>query len=157
MQTFQKAAVAFCLSCICAETVALLTESGWARRCIKVLAGLYILVVLLRAFPAAGAELQRIAVPKRSPVELQSTDEQILAQAENQLERKLKAECLAQFGIAMELQITLEQINGTVHAARAEMIVPSESIDTSSCRDAAEYLRQQLGTEAEIRAGEDTG
>ena len=157
MQTFQKAAVVFCLSCICAETVTLVTESGWARRCIKALAGLYILVVLLREFPAAGAELQKMTAPKRDPVALQSTDAQIFAQAETRLEKTLETECLEQFGIAPDLQITLEQTDETVHAIRAVMTVPGGSIDTSPCRDAAEYLRRQLGTEVEIKAGEDAG
>lgn len=155
MQAFQKAAVMFCLSCICAEMVTLLTGSGWARRCIKALAGLYILVVLLRVFPTAGTELQKMTVPAQDPVELPSADVQILEQAESRLERSLEAECLEQFGVKIELQVTLEQNDKTVRAVRAVMTVPGGSTDLPRCRDAAEYLRQRLDTEVEIRTGED--
>ena len=55
MHAFQTAASAFCIACICAEITTLLAGAGWAGRCIKAVAGLYILVIL---FPAdeAGTE-----------------------------------------------------------------------------------------------------
>lgn len=48
MQTVRALTAAFCLACIGAELTAQLVDAGWARQCIKALAGLYILVVLLR-------------------------------------------------------------------------------------------------------------
>ena len=54
MQTLKSAAVVFCTACICAELLARLTGNSWARRCIKAVAGLYILVVLLQVIPQAG-------------------------------------------------------------------------------------------------------
>ena len=51
MQTLKSAAVVFCTACICAELLARLTGNNWARRCIKAVAGLYILVVLLQVIP----------------------------------------------------------------------------------------------------------
>lgn len=44
-----RVVTAFCLACVCTELLVQLVEAGWARRCIKVVAGLYILTVLLRA------------------------------------------------------------------------------------------------------------
>ena len=37
-----RVVTAFCLACVCAELLVQLVEAGWARRCIKVVAGLYI-------------------------------------------------------------------------------------------------------------------
>ena len=48
MHAFQTAASAFCIACICAEITTLLVGAGWAGRCIKAVAGLYILVILFR-------------------------------------------------------------------------------------------------------------
>ena len=42
MHAFQTAASAFCIACICAEITTLLAGAGWAGRCIKAVAGLYI-------------------------------------------------------------------------------------------------------------------
>ena len=44
MHAFQTAASAFCIACICAEITTLLAGAGWAGRCIKAVAGLYILL-----------------------------------------------------------------------------------------------------------------
>lgn len=50
-----RVVTAICLACVCAELLVQLVEAGWARRCIKVVAGLYILTVLLRATSALPA------------------------------------------------------------------------------------------------------
>ena len=57
MQTLKSAAVVFCTACICAELLARLTGNSWARRCIKAVAGLYILVVLLQVIPQLRTEV----------------------------------------------------------------------------------------------------
>lgn len=80
MQTLKAAAVVFCTACIGAELVARLTGSGWARQCIKVVAGLYILVVLLQTAPQLRAEVQSFTVPEAAPAQLGTLEE--LVQAE---------------------------------------------------------------------------
>ena len=80
MQTLKAAAVIFCTACIGAELVTQLTGNGWARQCIKVVAGLYILVVLLRAVPQLKAEVQSFTVPETTRVQLGTLEE--LVQAE---------------------------------------------------------------------------
>ena len=45
MQPLERAVAIFCIACICAELTTQLAGSTWARRCIKAVAGLYILVV----------------------------------------------------------------------------------------------------------------
>ena len=80
MQTLKAAAVIFCTACIGAELVAQLTGNGWARQCIKVVAGLYILVVLLHAVPQLKAEVQSFTVPETTQAQLGTLEE--LVQAE---------------------------------------------------------------------------
>ena len=64
MKALQTLTVSFCLACICAEIVTLLTGPGWPRRCIKALAGLYILVILLRLLSGTGFRQIRAEVPE---------------------------------------------------------------------------------------------
>ena len=61
MHAFQTAASAFCIACICAEITTLLVGAGWAGRCIKAVAGLYILVILFRLAPQMKLELKSAA------------------------------------------------------------------------------------------------
>lgn len=70
MQTLKSAAVIFCTACICAELLARLTGNSWARRCIKAVAGLYILVVLLQVIPQLRTEVQSFSVPDLSPASM---------------------------------------------------------------------------------------
>ena len=51
MQAFQRAAAVFCMACIGAELVSRFGWLSWAGRCIKAVAGLYILAVLLAQLP----------------------------------------------------------------------------------------------------------
>lgn len=155
MNMIRTLTVSFCLACICAETVTFLAGPGWPRRCIKALAGLYILVVLLQLLSGAGAGLKQAALPMQSPASFRSTDDVILAQAGTQLEETLEAECKAQFGREVRLKIVLEQNGQSVGVSRAEMTIPPGE-DPASCAEAAAYLRQQLGTEVQITAGEAT-
>ena len=78
MQAFQNAAAAFCIACICAEVTALLTGTGWAGRCIKAVAGLYILVVLFRLVPGVKPELKSAMEAVPSSVRIQSAEISIL-------------------------------------------------------------------------------
>ena len=105
MRTFQAAAAVFCLACICTETVTLLVGSGWARRCIKALAGLYILIVLLQLLPSARTELGKWTVPQSTPVSLPGLEDQILADAQSRLEAQLESECRQQFGLDAVIRV----------------------------------------------------
>ena len=154
MKTLQTLTVSFCLAGICAETVTLLTGPGWPRRCIKALAGLYILVVFLRIFSGTGARRIQTDLPVQAPVSIQDTEGAVLAQAEEQLEKNLEAACKERFGKKAALSIALEQNEQEVCVSHAEMRIPlGES--AASYAEAAEYLRQQLGAEVEIVTGEE--
>ena len=150
MRTFQAAAAVFCLACICTETVTLLVGSGWARRCIKALAGLYILIVLLQLLPSARTELGKWTVPQSTPVSLPGLEDQILADAQSRLEAQLESECRQQFGLDAVIRVILEQDGQT------SMTVPAGS-STALCREAADYLQQRLGVEPSLQTEEETG
>ena len=57
MQPLERAVAIFCIACICAELTTQLAGSTWARRCIKAVAGLYILVVFARTVPQAQRQI----------------------------------------------------------------------------------------------------
>ena len=49
MQALERAAAFFCTACICAELLSRFVGQGWGQKCIKAVAGLYILVVFADA------------------------------------------------------------------------------------------------------------
>ena len=86
MQPLERAVAIFCIACICAELTTQLAGSTWARRCIKAVAGLYILVVFARTVPQAHVQLRAFLVPVQEPVSIASPEMAILAQTQAQLE-----------------------------------------------------------------------
>ena len=150
MQAFQTASAAFCLACICAEIVELLTGSGWTRRCIKAVAGLYILIVLLRFLPGMRVELQKAQPDSIAPASLPSAQTQILAQTQAALQQKLQEECTARFGITLRLEITLEQADETIRASKVVVHAPAGA----NTQEITAFLRQELGTEEVLWAEE---
>ena len=74
MHAFQTAASAFCIACICAEITTLLVGAGWAGRCIKAVAGLYILVILFRLAPQMKLELKSAAAAAPAAVRTDRSD-----------------------------------------------------------------------------------
>ena len=81
MQALKTACAVFCTSCICAEVLTRFAGSGWARRCIKAVAGLYILVVFARTLPKAGAQLQAFSMPQAQPAFFGTLDDLIASEA----------------------------------------------------------------------------
>ena len=81
MQPLERAVAIFCIACICAELTTQLAGSTWARRCIKAVAGLYILVVFARTLPKAGAQLQAFSLPQAQPVFFGTLDDLIASEA----------------------------------------------------------------------------
>ena len=146
MQAFQNAAAAFCIACICAEVTALLTGTGWAGRCIKAVAGLYILVVLFRLAPGVKPELKSAMEVVPSSVHIQSAEISILQKAQERLESSLRT----------ELDITLMQEGQTVQAGSAGFTILSECTDAEKQQVAA-YLQEALGTASVWEMQEEVG
>ena len=129
MHAFQTAASAFCIACICAEITTLLAGAGWAGRCIKAVAGLYILVILFRLAPQMKLELKSAA--------------------------DLCAECERRFGTKVKLEITLTRTEQTVRAEKVLVILPAACTSAEQSRIAA-YLQQELGMAPILEVQEDT-
>lgn len=104
-----RVVTAFCLACVCAELLVQLVEAGWARRCIKVVAGLYILTVLLRAISALPARTAQWLQPVQASASIEGVETAILTEAAKRLNEMLAAECEAQTGIPVRVETELEQ------------------------------------------------
>ena len=156
MQSFQNAASAFCIACICAEVTALLTGTGWAGRCIKAVAGLYILVVLFRLTPGVKPEPKSAMETVPSSVSIQNAETSILQKTQERLESSLQAECMQRFGVPIELDITLTQEGQTVQAGSAGFTILSECTDAEKQQVSA-YLQEALGTASVWEMQEEVG
>ena len=140
MHAFQTAASAFCIACICAEITTLLAGAGWAGRCIKAVAGLYILVILFRLAPQMKLELKSAAAATPAAVSIQSTETSLLQGTQERLEADLCAECERRFGT----KVTLTRTEQTVRAEKVLVILPAACTSAEQSRIAA-YLQQELG------------
>lgn len=156
MHTFQTAASAFCIACICAEITTLLTGTGWAGKCIKAVAGLYILVVLFRLAPGMKLEIKNTMEISPASVSIQNVETSLLQGTQEQLEAFLCAECQHRFGVLIKLDITLAQDGQTVQAENAELVILSECTDAEKQQIIA-YLQETLGTASIREVQEDTG
>ena len=156
MHAFQTAASAFCIACICAEITTLLAGAGWAGRCIKAVAGLYILVVLFRLAPGVKPELKSAMEAVPSSVRIQSAETSILQKAQERLESSLRAECMQRFGVPIELDVTLMQEGQTIQAGSADFTILSECTDAEKQQVAA-YLQEALGTASVREMQEEVG
>lgn len=154
MHAFQTAASAFCIACICAEITTLLAGAGWAGRCIKAVAGLYILVILFRLAPQMKLELKSAAAAPAA-VSIQSTETSLLQGAQERLEADLCAECERRFGTKVKLEITLTWTEQTVRTEKVLVILPAACTSAEQSRIAA-YLQQELGMAPILEVQEDT-
>ena len=155
MQGLKTAAAVFCMACIGGELTAQLTGKGWPRRCIKAVAGLYILVVFAQLLPGAKAQFKPVPLPQASEIDLGTAEQAVLRQAEQQLETSLAEECAAQTGTAVRLEITLAQTSAGVAAQKVRCFLPA-GCSPAAREAAADFLRGALGVEPELVEGGET-
>ena len=149
MQALERAAAVFCTACICAELAARFVGPGWGQKCIKAVAGLYILVAFADALPGAKAQLTAPKLPQAGSVSVGSLEDAILAQTEEELSRRLEDACLREAGIRVKLRITLCRTAEGV-AASAVQVVPQQDPLTDARKQAVEeLLTAQLQLEPE--------
>ena len=156
MQALERAAAVFCTACICAELLSRFVGQGWGQKCIKAVAGLYILVVLFRLAPGVKPELKSAMEVVPSSVHIQSAETSILQKAQERLESSLRTECMQRFGVPIELDITLTQEGQTVQAGSAGFTILSECTDAEKQQVAA-YLQEALGTASVREIQEEVG
>lgn len=149
MQIFQRVAAVFCMACIGAELVSLLAGQTWAGRCIKAVAGLYILAVLLSQLPRLPGNVRAAFSGGAAPASASCTqpdtlETQILRRAETQLAERCTAQCKQQFGLEVQVSVTLEKTGQAGVAARAAAAFPAGC--TAAQKQAVlAFLQQQLG------------
>lgn len=149
-----RVVTAFCLACVCTELLVQLVEAGWARRCIKVVAGLYILTVLLRAISALPAQTAQWLQPvQASASSIEGVETTILTEAAKRLNEMLAAECEAQTGIPVRVETELEQTPDGIRAARAILWMPPDS-PAQVQTQLVQFLQKGLGTDAVTAAEE---
>ena len=136
MQNIKAAVAVFCTACICAELTAQLTGQGWARRSIKAVAGL---AVVLCALPQAKGEWQTFALPAASSVELGTQKETVLRAATSQLEDTLEARCREELGAEVTIRIKLEE---TAEGVQVHSLTVTPTGEAEETRDAVEELLQ---------------
>lgn len=154
MQALKNITAAFCLACVSAEALALLTAKGWPRRCIKAAAGLYILLSLMYALPKAGQELKAFSVPQTQVADFGTAEQAVLRQAERQLEESAAAQCLEATDVSVTLDISLAQSGNEVSVKKA-MVGFSAEAAPEQREKAIAFLRVALGAEP-LPAGEGT-
>ena len=143
MQPLERAVAFFCIACICAELTTQLAGSTWARRCIKAVAGLYILVVFADALPGAKAQFTALELPHVPAVSVGSLEDAVLAQTAEELSRTLEERCLSEAGVSLKLNIILSQTAEGVEAAEVQ-IVPRDAVTASQKRAIEALLEGQL-------------
>ena len=150
MQAFQRAAAVFCIACIGAELVSLFGGQSWAGRCIKAVAGLYILAVLLAQLPhLPGKVLTSFSgntVPAAtSTVQPDALETEILTGAETRLAEYCTVQCRQQFGLDISVAVTLEKAGQQVVVKKAVAAFPAGC--TAAQKQAVfSFLQQTLGT-----------
>ena len=130
MQAFQRAAAVFCMACIGAELVSLFGGQGWAGRCIKAVAGLYILAVLLAQLPhlqgrVAAAFSGNTAPAAPSAIQSDVLETEILTQTKARLEEYCAVQCRQQFGLDIRVTVTLEKAGQQVVVKKAVAAFPA--------------------------------
>ena len=149
MQAFQRAAAVFCMACIGAELVSLFGGQSWAGRCIKAVAGLYILAVLLAQLPHLPGKVLTAFSGNTAPAALSAAqsdalETEILTGAETRLEEYCAAQCRQQFGLDIRVSVTLEKAGQQVVVKKAVAAFPAGCTDAQK-QAVFSFLQQTLG------------
>ena len=149
MQAFQRAAAVFCMACIGAELVSLFGGQSWAGRCIKAVAGLYILAVLLAQLPRLPGKIMTAFSGNTAPAALSAAqsdalETEILTGAETRLEEYCAAQCRQQFGLDIRVSVTLEKAGQQVVVKKAVAAFPAGCTDAQK-QAVFSFLQQTLG------------
>ena len=152
MQAFQRAAAVFCMACIGAELVSLFGGQSWAGRCIKAVAGLYILAVLLAQLPHLPGKVMTAFSGNTAPAAVSTAqpdalETEILTGAETRLEEYCAAQCRRQFGLDIRVSVTLEKAGQQVVVKKAVAAFPAGCTDAQK-QAVFSFLQQTLGVPA---------
>ena len=157
MQAFQRAAAVFCMACIGAELVGLFAGQSWAGRCIKAVAGLYILAVLLAQLPHLPGRVLTAFSGNTAPAALSAAqsdalETEILTGAETRLEDSLQQTIRQIWGTETGLQIRLTS-DGTAAQAQQVWVEFRPECSAEMQEQILNFLEQELGTRPERQEG----
>ena len=152
MQVFQRAAAVFCMACIGAELVSLFGGQSWAGRCIKAVAGLYILAVLLAQLPHLPGKVMtafsgNTAQSATSTAQPDALETEILTETKAQLEAYCTAQCRQQFGLDIRVTVALEKAGQQVVVKKAVAAFPA-GCTTAQKQAVLSFLQQTLDAPA---------
>jgi len=156
MQALERAAAVFCTACICAELLTRFVGPGWGQKCIKAVAGLYILVVFADALPGVKAQLTALELPQAAAVSVGTFEDAVLAQTGAELSRTLENLCAEETGVSVKLDITLRQTTESVEASEVQILPQAET--SAAQKQAVEaFLNEQLQLAPECMRWESPG
>lgn len=144
MQKLEQAVNVFCIACLCAELLSQLVQDGWAQRCIKMAAGLYILVVFAGVLPGARAAPRSFVLPQVQPASLGTLEDTLAAQTRQQLEQTLAQQLAETTGLPVEVSIQLELRESGLVPLAAELHFPA-GCDPAALTEASTQVQQALG------------
>lgn len=151
MQGLLRLAASFCLACICSELVSLMTDKGWARQCIKSVAGLYILVVFFSAIGGVSSALVQLEIPQLPQLDFEEESESyVLSGAKAELDQTLSEQCRQRFGTALQLRTKLQKEEDGEITVQAEVTFPGGTEDETR-RQILAWLEQELGVTPDWR------
>lgn len=154
MHELLRLAAMFSLACICAELVSLMIDAGWARRCIKMAAGLYILVVFFSVFGGIPSSLAQLEIPQQPRSDFEEESESyLLVSAKATLDQTLSEQCQQRFGTAIQLRTELQKEEDGTVIVQAAVIFPGGT-ENAVRRQILTWLEQELGVTPEWREGE---
>lgn len=143
MQELERASAVFCTACVCAELISRFVGPGWGHRCIKAVAGLYILIVFADALPGAKAQLTALELPQTAAVSVGELTDTILSQTEAELARTLEEQCREETGALVRLNIVLAQSTSGVEAAGVSSC-PQNELSAAQKQAVGSFLEEQL-------------
>lgn len=149
MQKLEQAVAVFCVACLCAEVLSQLVQDGWAQRCIKTAAGLYILVVFAGVLPGARAAPRSFVLPQVQPASLGTLEDTLAAQTRQQLEQTLAQQLAETTGISVKVSVRLELRGSSLVPQAAELHFPA-GCDPVTKAEASAQIQQALGLAEEM-------
>lgn len=143
MGRLEQSAAVFCTACICAELVSRLVGPGWGQKCIKAVAGLYILIVFLNVLSGVKTTFTALELPQTEAVSVGSLEDTVIARTQEELSRTLEAGCRQETGVDLTLKISLTQTTEGVNAAEV-CIFPQDAVEPARKQAVESFLTQQL-------------
>ncbi len=140
-----------CISCLTAGVILQIFEKDSAKRCIKAVAGLYILVAVLQGCGDFEQNLQTWSTAQADALTLPTEQEydfsaNLLTESSAQLSKRYSDVLLAK-GVVAQVVVEMQNINDTINVASVA-VWSDEELTAQQKNDFAELLKTELNFEA---------